>query len=969
MPTPFFDIEARFFSASTGLRLAVSPDDILAISWELTDAGGTSQITCSLARPFDDLSWTVQGGDTIEIWALGTGETAPRCRGQVGQYEKVLGLKEKYVLTSYGRMADMNHVLLDRVACIPGGADLSKFVAQIADDYAARRPSLSFVRDIEFVNVSLETLTQANATARAATDEIISQAAGNAVWGWDIDPATGLDRFYLRPKTAAVQAQFFVGATVTMLSSPREMQDMVNAIKIQGGAARYPNLLTNGGFEAPTVPTAQAGDLLTEGGFEDPGTWNYTGGATRNQADNTPGHQTPHTGQWQLLLDHPDEEAWQEIAAAVGQPYTATLFCARENGTYACTGRLVIEGRDGSGGSVLESYALPLAPPSTAWTGGEGSTVLAGDGLSLPFTFSDSSISIMRVRLIGDTVTDDHASGLLIDDVAVAPAGVAAQTGWIAYRHDTGDPENAFANLDWACGGAAWEGSYGVRADVKASGTLAGDFPQPFPEIDPFPGQDRGQKGNHFTPAPNQSLRALARVRMTPGLNSADGKAYITYNEWHSDGSGSQYGVAGFDIPNDGVWHLLSLDSSAHTDAASAMTTVGFALSGVYDVDGVECRDAAATAGMTDDALLDPMQAGFLRGSNFERYVTAEQLCAEGSDAANSYSIYGRQEAVVSNAQIVDWTPDAQSWAAAYLDRSAVPLDRPQVTLSHEPSQIPTPGAGSQVRVSGTAAADVQDWCGKATYTWGETRLGVVLELDSERPTWAKLLSSLSVGVSGSTSSVGASGAGAGLGGGTGTPAQAAIAITDGTTSLSGISTLSISGATVALDSGDTTDATADITITGGSGASPATATASGTVKTDVTATGPVVYLKASTDTLLAEKESSLGNPGTDGYLLSSTAAGVRSWVAPSGGGGGSGGGAAAFLLSANATLPSADMAVTLYVYLNTSSVSTYTVSPFGTDTIYDYASGFRVGGVYSVGPGASVQMINDGSSKWYVIP
>jgi hypothetical protein len=38
----------------------------------------------------------------------------------------------------------------------------------------------------------------------------------------------------------------------------------------------------------------------------------------------------------------------------------------------------------------------------------------------------------------------------------------------------------------------------------------------------------------------------------------------------------------------------------------------------------------------------------------------------------------------------------------------------------------------------------------------------------------------------------------------------------------------------------------------------------------------------------ITNAEPALGNPSTDGYVLSSTAAGARSWVAPGGGGGGS---------------------------------------------------------------------------------
>ena len=45
--------------------------------------------------------------------------------------------------------------------------------------------------------------------------------------------------------------------------------------------------------------------------------------------------------------------------------------------------------------------------------------------------------------------------------------------------------------------------------------------------------------------------------------------------------------------------------------------------------------------------------------------------------------------------------------------------------------------------------------------------------------------------------------------------------------------------------------------------------------------------VSTATQTALDNKEDSLGNPTTDGYVLSSTSAGVRSWVAQSSGGGG----------------------------------------------------------------------------------
>lgn len=52
----------------------------------------------------------------------------------------------------------------------------------------------------------------------------------------------------------------------------------------------------------------------------------------------------------------------------------------------------------------------------------------------------------------------------------------------------------------------------------------------------------------------------------------------------------------------------------------------------------------------------------------------------------------------------------------------------------------------------------------------------------------------------------------------------------------------------------------------------------------NVTELNRLVGIPGNIVTLLAGKENSLGNPGTTGYVLSSTTAGVRSWVAPGGG-------------------------------------------------------------------------------------
>ena len=393
-----FDIEPRFFNRLTGLRLPVDPATILSVNWEFVEAGGTGQIEAALAAPFETLP--AQNGDVIEVWCLNTGETQPRCRGIVATPERGLDLKETHKLIAFGRMEDMNHVLLDKIVVHFEGADLSLYAAEVFSDYLARvraatgtTPTL--LQDIQPVGVSLQQLSATNTTARDALNRLFDQAGANAVWGWDIDPATGYDRFYFRPRTTAtVGHQFFIGGNVRLLQVPLELSPVTNALKIQGGSAQYPNLVFNSSFEVPTAPSSATGNLLGDGGFElglgaSAGGPTFLSGGSRNQ--NTPDvNHAPHTGDWLCVLDHANEEVfWDNIAVTLGTPYFASLYAAQQRASTPTTGTLIVEGRDSSG-TVRETYSLTIYPASDAWIGGQGTTVLASDSLSLTVVFTES---------------------------------------------------------------------------------------------------------------------------------------------------------------------------------------------------------------------------------------------------------------------------------------------------------------------------------------------------------------------------------------------------------------------------------------------------------------------------------------------------------------------------------------------------------------------------------------------------
>ena len=783
----------------------VNPDLVTQIAWDYQEQGGLAQIAATLA-----VSWETTGiaaGDYMEAWVLG--ETVPRARGIVSTPERHLDLKETQTLIAFGRMADMDKTLDYKVIFHPSGSpqDLSYYAAELLSDYQKRKavgsafaPVLDI--DVQVTGSNLESLTLAPGSVRSGMDQLYAQAGGNVVWGWDVHPVTGNDRFYLRPRTYAVGAQFFVGQNVKLLTSPSELVPVTNAVYLKGGPAKYPNLITNASFEQPTNPSSDSGSLLLNGGFELPSnststggdtsiqSWTGSGSITRNTHDASTNHNaSPHSGQWYLLLDSTGKSASQEVTVSQNTPYVATIFARAENGLHLPAGLMTITGRDASD-NVTETPVggvLALAPQSATWTGGAASSVVGSDSLQTSVVFTNPSTVKARVSL---TCTSSAGAGfgLCLDDVTFGPAGAVGQYGWSTHLQNPGSAANAFNWILWACKAAAWDGAYGVRASVTANFANK-------PVIAVAGNDNSGDSRFHFAPGSQQSLVCGFFVRMTPGMNSAAGAVRAEYREWAGDGHETQHVYNPGDpwsttnVPNDGQWHLVTVSISAHGDAASATIQAAFGASGVYDIDGFFARDAAAVV----TAAQEPQAANYLRGADFERYVTAEAVCTSGSAAdvaaAASYSTWSRREAALTNDQIVDWTADAQSYLQAWFQRSAVLLSRPRVELTGQFAPIPLPGDGTQIAVSGTGADIPAQWCSHAAFVFRQASLDVTLDLSNERPTWAKLLKAAQASGGSASSSFGA-GAGSSVGApsgagqtGASTPAQqlAPTGVTAGT--------------------------------------------------------------------------------------------------------------------------------------------------------------------------------------------
>lgn len=715
-PTDRFDVEVRFFDRATGLRKPFNPDDMTnGLTWDFSESGGCHTARVPLAKAFDALDWSVEGGDSGEIWVLG--ETTPRWRGTVVQPEATLDLEEARTLLLNGRLEDMNHVDVRGVFVRSGGMDVSVIAAEIFKDYCRQR-GRTFLADIREIGVKLERV-EIDTSAREALDHLQGQAQGGVVWGWEIDPASGEDRFYFRRRVETVGHQFFVGDRVRVLHEPFEFQNVKNAAWVRGGPAKYPNMLAhiadNTGFERPALAGESVGNLLEDPGFENRSGWTLSGGASYKAGGLSEG--PAYAGDDMVELDAVGEKLSQTENAVsgvvAGDDFAFQVQARREVGANAAEAILRLKWLNAVG-SVLQTDTAPVKPAAALWDEFAGTSRCPENATGYIFEV--------------ECLTTSGSTGLVIDGCALFNKSRAQQEGWETKPHGGARVEA----IDWTYTADRYEGRHCVFLQVAASDADNEDVHlRPLNEA-------------MFPVRPNQTLLLTARIKSPPGV-SANGKFFLEIETFKSDGSRAGDRVRETVAAGAGWadWTLLSATKTAPPDAVQAIIRFNFRGNGAYLIDAVCVADEAGGS-------------EYRRGLDFERYVTAEEVCTPGSDAYASFATYGRRvQPQLADREIVAWDADAQAKIKAWFERHAVPASRPRVELLHEPARRISPGDATQVRVSGLARHLKDSWPARAAYTWASASLSVGIELDRERPTWAKLLKNrgqLSAGGGGASS-------------------------------------------------------------------------------------------------------------------------------------------------------------------------------------------------------------------------
>ncbi len=881
MPIPV-GVQLYITSADGTKRRRLPIAQVESVSTTIDRFGGYGQGTVSTAIPYNQAgSLTVLPGDRVETWYEGS----RRYRGYVSALQPSSDEPRKVVIQCYGASAILRKQFTNKAYAFPsGGVDVAEAFAALAHDFllhATGPGGFPLVQSTQILPIAttIQSLDARRKLAGDVLDALVKEAGNLAVWGVDVD-ANGNNRLYLRPLSPAAPPTHAIavpGRNVETATGELQTADIVNQLTITGGAATYPNLLHNGGYELPVQQADGAGNLVVNGGFDlGTGSGNATAWALNSgAAANTPFSFPPksasaYTGNRFLQLEGTGQNAVQVTTAALtaGHNYCLSVRAAKEIDQQISNGHALLQVYSGANGAgnLLASQTVSLTPS------GQGYDYFSGT-LAAP-----AGSASFRVTLACDTNDSSHvpnndgySGGLLIDDVQLYDVSVVYQDGWYV---DVIDQISCRVNaVNWVYEDSAFEGGYCVYLDATGTDSDGHDL-----KLQPL-------ETARFKVAPAQTLRAGVWLKSPPSsLNPQPPKFNLEIRLYDSSGNLSHTPRTTFTPGFLASWTYFELVCYAIAGEVSADANLTWRSAGSLLVDAFSVRDEQAPAMAAASGSTAPL-APYLPDGPLVYFITASDPYLNGTwrpangyagaaPYANSEAVYGPRCGTFSDSSVL-LLSDAMAVANGAFLSQASQASRPSVTLVNDP-RLFWPGEtmnligadGPQLSPSALPLARVVD-----TY---DGLLKTRLESQTEQPDVALAvkkivqaeINRLGPGQSGGASGGGYSGAAGG--GASTTPAYR--------TSLQASST----------------DPTLHDAFTGAPHASQASQAGWSGTSAEVVA-GRTRTVKAVSSTSLegrldamevdiAAKEPVLGSPGADGYVLSSTAAGARSWAAPQSG-------------------------------------------------------------------------------------
>jgi len=627
-PTIPKQLDIRIYDAN-GLRKTFPSHNIDSVSWELIEAGYYGSSTITLKNSFDN-GILLNGNDRVDILV----DNVLRYRGYIGTPEDLLNAIEQKSLSAYGLAERLNSIRIDRKYVVPNGADVSEFFAQIVSDYIAPRIA-NLETDIEVVGYEIETLSLNGTTARDAMSTLIDQTAKRAVWGFDVNPATGANRIFLRVKSTESKYKLAIGGKLKSFSYPPDYTEIVNNVHLVGAEADYPNMLSNAGFDEPKPADENDGNLISNGGFEsstlgeitDPVVlyWNFSDGASRKE-------EFVRTGKYCALLDHPGEYIQQDdrsihenyeyklnvwYLTPSESKFRLEVLCYNSSDTLLSTISETLTGTDIDYGAYRKASMTFTPPAGTAY----GS-----------------------IKIIGDTPCPECR----IDDISLYRTDAVVQKDWWIYRSGT----DVLSMTNWVYDDDAYHGAYAVRRTVTS--VPVGGYTNILSKWVSVEKEHTYQSSCRV-----KNLGATA-INVYPVLWVADTNNNTSYVV------GSAVSIA----PGD--WTLVSWGASGWTSADDQkQVMVGLRVTSVCDI----LIDAMM---FTEFNMLDQYAASFIPSKNYEFDLSTDDAFVQTDTALpdivkNSITLYGIREAE-SSVDTIDSLTLAQNWAIGYFGSKAQPV-------------------------------------------------------------------------------------------------------------------------------------------------------------------------------------------------------------------------------------------------------------------------------------------------------
>ncbi|MCE5199812.1 MAG: hypothetical protein ABFD54_08895 [Armatimonadota bacterium] len=652
---------------------------IESLDWELIEQGYFGTANIRLKDEFDAGDADVSGGDLVEIWL----DSQLRYRGYVGIPEQQLTIPERKSITAYGRAERLNSIIIGKRYVFPGGADISQAFARVATEFIATRiPNLEF--DIQSVGFDVENLSLERITAREAMNTLVEQAARRAVWGFDVNPATGNDRIFLRPKSNTVKYKHQIGGRVSQYSYPPDYSQIVNKVFLTGAEAKYPNLILNASFEQPKEPDINDGNLVQNPSFEQNAVWVSNFGMLRQT--------NPYTGSWFMHMDGMDNGglAWtqqSDIEITAGRTYKCEFMQYGKVGENTLYAELSFYNE---GGDLLNTKRYP----SFGYITSMGTYQSCGFSAIAP-----ANAVKCQIKFTNAVIATTELAG--IDDVAIYDASNVAQEGW-KIEQGGGD-----VTLDWAYDLDSKHGYYCVyiKADLGTNEYV----------------RILQTKAARISVKAKQQYQYSAWVKNLAASDVAV-KMGIYDTKWNEKSKTLAPG-----------WNFITWDAAGYTPAD--------------DVDGVQVGfklevDAEILVDATYFGYYHDLGDGsaYIAGTNYEFVISTDDTFVQTDtelpdEVKGSIANYGLREALEAVDGISD-SIQAQNWAKGYFGIKAQPVVAHRVDLTNWNKEIKPDGLFKLLGSTIAPAFPV-----RVRYKLGgDNLLNVSLDLNTERPTFEGLL-------------------------------------------------------------------------------------------------------------------------------------------------------------------------------------------------------------------------------------